>query len=154
MLKSDAIPLFVPAGTSIQLSRKKSNNFGRFQAVGELSTLEKKASYDLLEAVTTLSKGAQRLFIHIIKHRDDCNFCHVPRESEVGTAAYKVTMRWFAEIKKLDLITNIKRDHIPLLGLQRKQYEKHHLVMLNPSYIKCREQTNSQIYWNSIKRAK
>ena len=88
MLKSDAIPLFVPAGTSIQLSRKKSNNFGRFQAVGELSTLEKKASYDLLEAVTTLSKGAQRLFIHIIKHRDDCNFCHVPRESEVGTAAY------------------------------------------------------------------
>lgn len=36
-IKSDAIPLFVPVGTSIQLSRKKPNNFGRFQAVGDLA---------------------------------------------------------------------------------------------------------------------
>ena len=149
-INSDAIPMYVPPGTNIHLSHKKPTSFGRFQAVGELSTLQKEAEYDLLEAVTSLSKGAQKLFIHIVKHRNDCNCCCVKRENKVGTPGYKVTMRFFKEIIKRGLLMSIRKRHHKLVDFKQGVEKLTYAVMLNPNYIKCREQTDAQVYWNTI----
>jgi len=151
-IKSDAIPLFVPPGTSIQLSRQKRNSFGRFQAVGEFSTTEKKARYDLLEAITKLSKGAQLLFLEMIRHRDDANRIVLPRKCKIGTAEYKVQMRHCAQIKAHDLIANVKKDTTSLLSLEERSTDEVHLFLLNPHFVKCREQLDAQLYWNAVTR--
>tara|TARA_B110001469_G_scaffold81272_1_gene76882 strand:+ start:2377 stop:2856 length:480 start_codon:yes stop_codon:yes gene_type:complete len=149
-INSNAIPLYVPPGTNIHLSHKKPTSFGRFQAVGELSTLLKESEYDLLEAVLPLSKGAQKLFIHIVKHRNESNCCCVKRENKVGTPGYKVVMRFFKEIIKRGLIMNIRKRHHKLVGFTLGVEKLNYQVMLNPNYIKCREQTDAQVYWNTI----
>ena len=153
-IKSDAIPLFVPSGTSIQLSRKKPNNFGRFQAVGEFSTLDKESKYDLLEAMTELSKGAQRLFTKMVRHRDDANRVLLPRPHKVGTAAYKTKMRLCMEIKTLNLIGQVCQSHVALLELEDESRKGLYLFILNPSYIKCRRQLDAQLYWKAVTRLK
>lgn len=150
MLKSDAIPFFVPSGTSIQLSRKKPNNFGRFQAIGELSTLERESKYDLLKAITELSKGAQGLFAKMVRHRDDANRVLLPRSHEVGTASYKTKMRLCMEIKTANLIGQVNQSHVALLELEKESRKGLYLFMLNPSYIKCRRQLDAQLYWKAV----
>ena len=151
-IKADAIPMYVPPGTQIHLSHKRPNTFGRFQAVGELSTLDKKSEFDLLEAVVLLSKGAQKLFIHIVKHRNDCNCCCVPREHKVGSSSYKVVMRFYKEIIKANLLLNIHKRHYPLVDFTPCS-KKTYVIILNPHFIKCRQQSESQLYWQTIMRA-
>lgn len=151
-MKSDAIPLFIPPGTSIQLSRQKRNSFGRFQAVGEFSTTEKEAKYDLLEAITKLSKGAQLLFIEMIRHRDDANRIVLPRTCKIGTAKYKVRMRHSAQIKAHNLIAYVYKDTTSLLSLEEQSTDEVCLFILNPHFIKCPKQLDAQLYWNAVTR--
>ena len=98
MISQDAIPLYVPRGTNIQISRSKPNNFGRFQAVGEFSTADKESKYDVLEALVGLSKGAQLLFLAQKLLRDDSNRILIPRKLATGSAPYKCLMRSRKEI--------------------------------------------------------
>jgi hypothetical protein len=153
-IKSDAIPLFVPVGTSIQLSRKKPNNFGRFQAVGEFSTIGKEAKYDVLEAMGKLSKGAQQLFLKMKRYRDDANRVIMPSEHHIGSYPYKSKMRLCKEIKAMDLIASVTRPYIPILQLEGEQLSKCSLFMLNPHFIKCPQQMDAQIYWSALTRNK
>lgn len=153
-IKSGAIPMFVPLGTSIQLSRKKPNNFGRFQAIGELSTLDRPSKYDLLEAMTELSKGAQRLFLSALRHRDDSNRLLLPKTHKVGTAAYKVKMRLCMELQTVNLVARVNQEHVALLEVEEAAKEGLCLYMLNPSYIKCRQQLDAQLYWKAVTRKK
>jgi len=88
-INRDAIPLYVPHGTNIQISRSKPNNFGRFQAVGEFSTIVRKSKYDVLEAMAKLSKGAQLLFLAQKLLRDDSNRILIPRTLAIGSAPYR-----------------------------------------------------------------
>jgi hypothetical protein len=149
-VNKDAIPMYVPPGTNVHLSHRRPTSFGRFQAVGELSTLQKESEYDLLEAVTSLSKGSQKLFIHIVKHRDDFNCCCLEKEHEVGGSSYKVMMRFYKEIVKRNLIMSVRKKHYKLVGFKQFPEKNTYAVMLNPHYIKCREQTDAQVYWNTI----
>lgn len=151
-VNTDAIPMYVPPGTNVHLSHRRPTSFGRFQAVGELSTLQKESEHDLLEAVTSLTKGAQKLFIHIVRHRNDSNCCCVRREHKVGTPSYKVVMRFFKEIIKRNLIMNIRQRHHKLVSFKQCPDKLTYAVILNPHYIKCREQTDALVYWNTIKQ--
>lgn len=151
-IKQDAIPFYVPQGTSINLSHKRPNNFGRFQAVGEFSTTDKEEKYDVLETMGQLSKGAQRLFLIMKRHRDDCNRIALPRQHKIGSVAYKSKMRLCKEIRALNLVALVKRPHVQLLDLDHTTLEDHHLLMLNPSFIRCRNQVDAQIFWKAVTR--
>ena len=149
-IEKDAIPLLVPHGTSVRLTKRRTNNFGRFQAVGEFSTLDKKSKYDILETVVQLSKGAQRLFIKLVTHRDDTNRVIIKRNTQIGTASYKTEMRLFKEIRSLSLMTKAKRSYIPVIGLDEAETADKHVLLINPGFIKCRNQMNAQLYWDII----
>lgn len=153
-IKQDAIPMFVPQGTNIHLSRRKPNNFGRFQAVGTFSTVDKKSKYDVLEAIASLSKGAQQLFLNQKRLRDDSNRILIPRELQIGSAPYKCLMRLCKEINSSGLTAVIKKPHIRALGIEDMVFSDFHLLMLNPGYIKCRNQAEAQIFWRTVTDAK
>ena len=153
-MKQDAIPMFVPQGTNIHLSRRKPNNFGRFQAVGTFSTVDKKSKYDVLEAMAQLSKGAQQLFLKMKRYRDDANRVIMPSEHDIGSYPYKSKMRLCKEIKAMDIIASVTRPYIPILQLEGEQLSKCSLFMLNPHFIKCPQQMDAQIYWSALTKNK
>lgn len=153
-LLKDAIPLYVPQGTLINISRKRPNDFGRFQAIGELSTLDKEVKYDVLEVMGQLSKGAQQLFLKMKRYRDDANRVIMPSEHDIGSYPYKSKMRLCKEIKAMDIIASVTRPYIPILQLEGEQLSKCSLFMLNPHFIKCPQQMDAQIYWSALTRNK
>lgn len=124
---------------------KTSNNYGRFQAIGVLSTSQSDINdLDIFDRLSLVSLPAIKLFIEMKKLRNFKNSLLIYAPSHASVSKRVVFNRQVNLLKQQQLIKKV-----PVSNSYVKVSK--HTYMINPILIKCMAYDDATLLWNQLK---
>ncbi|MGH1461198.1 MAG: hypothetical protein ACRBB6_04100 [Neptuniibacter sp.] len=138
-MKSQHHTIEVPEDHTLVVRKNVKNNFGKFQAIGPMRTMDSKEE-DIFDLLAQVSKSAFQLFNQIKLTRDpETNIC-VTR-IEFNSASQKAAFsRSFNELKRKDIIKRVKAAYY-------KKDKNEQAFILNPDLFKTFNINKAQEIW-------